>query len=101
LEQRHQQAQSNRRRPKKSNLRRLRRNPGRVDREHHFNLLPPNRIVAIAIDNASAEGRGGGGAAAAPEPPACALMINGMFALKALRRGRRSRPNAKVVVRAT
>jgi hypothetical protein len=65
------------------------------------NLLPPNRIVAIAIDNASVGDCGGGGAVAAPEPPACALMIIRMFTLEATRRGRRSRPNAKVVIRAT
>jgi len=68
------------------------------------NLLPQNSIIAIAVDNASGGGGGGGvgggGATPAPEPSTYALMIVGMFALEAVRRGRRSRPNTKAAVRA-
>jgi hypothetical protein len=70
------------------------------------NLLPQNSIIAIAVagDDGSGGvgggGEGGGGATPAPEPSTYALMIIGMFALAAVRRGRRSRTKANLVARA-
>jgi hypothetical protein len=66
------------------------------------NLLPQNSIIAITVagDDGSGGGvGGGGGSVAAPEPSTYALMMIGMFALEAMRRGRRSRAKGKVAVR--
>jgi hypothetical protein len=66
------------------------------------NLLPQNSIIAITVDNSidGGGGGGGGGAVAAPEPSTYALMIVGMIALEAVRRGRRSRAKGSLVNRA-